>query len=59
MRINIEIYHDDDDEEEEEEEVPCMKGTVSSSELGQSGPACALHARLNRTRRAGAARERG
>ncbi len=59
MRINIEIDDDDDDEEEEEEEVACRKGTVSSSELGQSGPACALHARLNRTRRAGAARERG
>ena len=59
MRINIEIDDDDDDEEEEEEEVACRKGTDSSSELGQSGPACALHARLNRTRRAGAARERG
>ena len=57
MRINIEI--DDDDDEEEEEEFACRKGTDSSSELGQSGPACALHARLNRTRRAGAARERG
>ncbi len=58
MRINIEI-DDDDDEEEEEEEVACRKGTVSSPELGQSGPACAVHARLNRTHRAGAARERG